>query len=700
MRADLAALFEAAGRASAYRSAVAGLKPEPHMRLSEWAETYRCLAEEASAQPGPWRNDIAPYLVEPMDRSSPDDLCEEEVIMKCVQSGGSAAAENFLGYVMHRSPGPAMYIQTTIQAAKDWKREKLDPTIRASAVLNPAMGGVVAAQKTRSGEGTTAQRINFRGGYLLLAGSNSAASLRQHSIRYMVKDDLDGWAESAGDEGDPDMLADGRITTYRTFGLSKVLSISSPKLKGLSRIERKYEASDKRRYYMGCPRCGHLTDWDWEDVQKGPPPAYRCHVVCPHCAAVLPEAEKKAMLALGRWIPTAPDGDGVVPPKTIAPAEVTDWADRETGRLVPGYNITGVITAFERWSTMARLEAEAGDDPALLQPFVNNKLGRTWEGQSASIAWEILSARREADWHRNGAPPGPVYFTLAADVQAVGIYFETVGWAPRKESWLVDHGFLPGLTDSPGEGAWVHLAEILQRGVRLADGTRVPIDISGVDTGYNAEAAYSFVRRRHNCHALKGVKSWTAAAIAGAETPDVRKTGLSAGKARKAGLKVWLVGGWGLKAQLMVYLGRDKKETTAGAGMPSGYCHFPGDAEDDYFKQITAEYVVVEREKGEPVRRWKSRGDNHYLDCRVYNLALTYFAGLWAWGEDRWDKQAGHLASTIAQATPSTPDLFGAPPPIAVSAGLTDDADATPREEAVAAPAPTTAAKAGLYQGL
>ena len=40
--------------------------PEP-LTVSQWAEKYRVLSRESSAEAGPWRNARTPYMVEPMD---------------------------------------------------------------------------------------------------------------------------------------------------------------------------------------------------------------------------------------------------------------------------------------------------------------------------------------------------------------------------------------------------------------------------------------------------------------------------------------------------------------------------------------------------------------------------------------------------------------------------------------------------------
>ena len=46
------------------------LLPEIELKLSEWAATYRKLPSKTSSEPGPWRNERTPYLVEPMESMS------------------------------------------------------------------------------------------------------------------------------------------------------------------------------------------------------------------------------------------------------------------------------------------------------------------------------------------------------------------------------------------------------------------------------------------------------------------------------------------------------------------------------------------------------------------------------------------------------------------------------------------------------
>ena len=53
--------------------------PEP-LTVSEWAEKYRVLSRESSAEAGPWRNKRTPYMVEPMNAFNNPNVKEIAVV--------------------------------------------------------------------------------------------------------------------------------------------------------------------------------------------------------------------------------------------------------------------------------------------------------------------------------------------------------------------------------------------------------------------------------------------------------------------------------------------------------------------------------------------------------------------------------------------------------------------------------------------
>jgi len=71
----------------------AGLKPDPILKVSEWADEYRILSQRASAEPGKWHTNRTPYLKEVMDTLSAFDPTEEICFMAGAQVGKALAID-------------------------------------------------------------------------------------------------------------------------------------------------------------------------------------------------------------------------------------------------------------------------------------------------------------------------------------------------------------------------------------------------------------------------------------------------------------------------------------------------------------------------------------------------------------------------------------------------------------------------------
>ena len=93
-----------------------GLRPDPDLTVSEWADQYRMLSNKASAEPGPWRMDRTPYLREIMDCMSSSTV-QKVVFMAGAQLGKTEGINNVVGYMISEAPGPAI-VQPTIEMAK------------------------------------------------------------------------------------------------------------------------------------------------------------------------------------------------------------------------------------------------------------------------------------------------------------------------------------------------------------------------------------------------------------------------------------------------------------------------------------------------------------------------------------------------------------------------------------------------------
>ena len=183
-----------------------------------------------------------------MDRLSPGDPAERVVFMKAAQVSATEAGNNWIGFAIHQAPGPMLAVQPTVELAKRHSRQRIDPLIDES----PEPRARVRPARSRDA-GNTILSKDFSGGVLIMTGANSAVGLRSTPARYLFLDEVDAYPASADEAGDPVTLAEARSLTFAHR--RKVFLVSTPTIRGLSRIEREYDASDQRRFFVPCPHC-------------------------------------------------------------------------------------------------------------------------------------------------------------------------------------------------------------------------------------------------------------------------------------------------------------------------------------------------------------------------------------------------------------------------------------------------------------
>ena len=270
---DDGSIFAFDGAEALLRAWGGGLKPDPLLTVSEWADRYRMLSSRAAAEPGRYRTRRTPYMKEIMDALSPGHPAQRIVFMKAAQVGATEAGNCLIGFIIHQAPGPVLAVQPTVELAKRNSRQRIDPLIEES----PALRRRVKPARSRDA-GNTMLSKEFAGGILIMTGANSAVGLRSTPARYIFLDEVDAYPASADEEGDPVSLAEARSLTFAHR--RKVFLVSTPTIRGLSRIEREFEASDQRRFFVPARTAG-TTQWlkferlRWE---KGKPEtaAYHC----------------------------------------------------------------------------------------------------------------------------------------------------------------------------------------------------------------------------------------------------------------------------------------------------------------------------------------------------------------------------------------------------------------------------------------
>ena len=601
-----------------------GLIPDPLLSVSEWSDRHRMLSSKASSEPGRWRTSRTPYLKAIMDCLSPTSPVERVVFMKAAQLGATEMGSNWIGYVIHHAPGPMMAVWPTVEMAKRNSKQRIDPLIEESAILKE----LIAPARSRD-SGNTILAKEFRGGVLVMTGANSAVGLRSMPVRYLFLDEVDGYPIDVDGEGSAVALAEART---RTFARRKIFIVSTPTIAGVSTIEREYEASDQRRYFVPCPHCGHrqwlrFEQLRWERDESGHRPDTAAYV-CESCEVPIPEHHKTWMLEHGEWRAMA---DGIV----------------GNNSKTAGFHLSSLYSpmGWRNWREIAAawesaISKEAGS-AAAIKTFKNTELGETWVEEGEAPDWQRLLERRE-DYRTGSIPDGGLLLTGGGDVQKDRIEASVWAFGRGKASWLVEHRVLMGDTARPE--VWNQLARLLDETWTHASGASVPLVRFALDTGFATQEAYAFVRsvRDSRVMAVKGVAR--GAALVGTPTAVDATTG---GKKLRRGIKVFSVAG-GI-AKLEFYNNLRKSADVADDGVttvyPAGFVHLPK-VDAEFIQQLCAEQLVTRRDRnGFAIREWqKMRERNEALDCYVYARAAAAASGLDRFEERHWrelEKQLG-----------------------------------------------------------
>lgn len=577
--------------------------PPADLTVSEWAEKNRVLSRENSAEAGPWRNARTPYLVEIMDAFT-DPRVNKLTLVASSQVGKSELELNIIGYIIDQDPGSILYIQPTIDDAKKFSRLRIAPMIRDSRTLRFKVADV----KSRDSGNTMLQK-SFPGGMLTIVGSNSASGLASTPARYVLGDERDRWALSAGTEGDPWALAAARTTTFYN---AKMVDVSTPTDAGSSPIAKSFNEGSQERWCHQCPNCGEYSNivfdniiFDFETVKKGKKKEYKINSIvwrCPMCGFEFTEEEMRKQPA--KWI-----------------------AENENGyeRGHRSFWLNAFSSPWQSWEKVVYEFLKAKDDPERLKVVYNTMLGELWEDRGDMVEEDALMERREEYGTRDDGTPidlpeGVLVLTCGVDTQDDRLEGEIVGWGHYQESWGIRKFMIMGDPDT--DAPWLKLDDILNHVYRFENGRGLRIAMTFVDSGgHKTQSVYKQCRQRlhKRVFAIKGK--------GGEDVPYTRPP-------RKVDI---IIGGRTIAKTYLYTIGSDAGKATIINGMlrveeeGPKYCHFPKEIERgydyNYFAGLLSEKEVVETVKGRTRRKWAilpGHERNEPLDCRNYALAAFY----------------------------------------------------------------------------
>ena len=573
---------------NAIRPALQYYKPPEKLTLDEWSDKYRFLSPESSAEPGPWRTERTPYLREPM-RAFTDPKVKNIVMVASSQVGKSELELNAIGYIIDQAPSSVMYVQPNLEAARRFSRQRISTMVRDSKVLRDKVHNV----KSRNSGNTILQK-SFPGGMLIITGSESPSALASTPARYIIGDERDRWAKSAGAEGDPWELLKARQTTFYN---AKSIEVSTPTIKGASPIETSFLTGTQERWCHKCPECGEYTNIVWDKIRFNS--SYKIinnkkfyevsdiSFACPHCGVISSEETMRKQPA--KWIAENPEA---------------------YERGIRSFWLNAFSSPWKPWEEIILAFLEAKDDPQKLQVVFNTLLGELWEDRGDLMKEDDMLSRRE-DYEAE-LPEGVLALTCGVDTQDDRLEYEVLGHGFFKETWGIYKGYILGRPDSPE--VWRQLDEVLDRVYKFENGQGLKIGITFVDSGgHFTQEVYEQcrIRQAKRVFAIKGKGGENIPYI----STKPSKVVINGNSKRTAWLYII-----GVDAGKQVIMSNLKVETPG-----ASFCHFPRGEErgydTHYFNGLLSEKLVLSRTK--TGNRWvweKIPGHqrNEPLDCRNY----------------------------------------------------------------------------------
>jgi phage terminase large subunit GpA-like protein len=472
---------------------------------SEWAEEKRYLPSSNTSLPGYYSFDVTPYLREIVDCLGLESPVREVALMKGVQIGGTVGVlENSIGYCIdHVKSAPVMLVTADADLAKGRMESYITPMLQVSGLMHL----IKSADETNSRKnGKTDKKVEWvGGGFLIPLGAQNPNKLRSFSIQYLLRDEIDGWPDVFTKDGDSIKVSQDRTAAYESS--RKVFDLSTPTIKGQSKIEARFKLGDQRYYHVCCLACGHpqVLRWRreidgvisgivWGYTPEGKLDRDSVRYLCEKCQHPHTNDDKTRLLSPANgahWrataTPASPHMRSYHLSALYSPVGMQTWA-----------------TCVEKWLEAWDVERARPKDMGALQVFYNNVLGEPFEVKGEKLRFEIVSAHRRLGVYSYGEIPNkwavehcgsPVLMVVCTvDVHGDHLPVAVWGWCRDQRVVLLDYWRLQGDTSQLDDaGTWTKLRELIETKEYVADdGKKYRVQLTLIDSGYRTDQVYQF----------------------------------------------------------------------------------------------------------------------------------------------------------------------------------------------------------------
>ncbi|WHW81745.1 phage terminase large subunit family protein [Citrobacter freundii] len=496
--------------------------------------------------------------------------------MTSAQIGKTTILNGVLFYKSATDPGNAGVLQSTAKETTQWLSGKIKPMIDASE----EMQRIVTDKNDRNAVNNTSQIQLRNGGFWYFMSLNSPSHLRGKTLPLLLLDEVDA-VETDTEEGNPIMIAEQRATT---FGEDARVFICSTPTGKYGAINTQYENSDKRKYHVPCPECGHSHELIWENIKfdwikqdgKSLPDPDSAYIQCPVCEHHFTEGERARAVKQGEWVQTNPE---------------SNVAGFHINRLYsPMSSIRSVVADFkDAFQTFS------------LSTFYNTVLGVPFDDLNEELESSKLDELK-TDIGIKNIPDDTLFLTAGVDQQQDRLEITLMGHN-EKTVYILDHrSFMTMNAEVIDSPAYKELLAYVKAPFKTDSGRKVTLAWINVDSsnGRATKTIYRFCSQWKNLHAIKGASSVDAPYV----PTKITRTG---------GYELFMIGvnqGKNLVRELLNRSIKNVQNTPVRVEISD-------DVPDDYTEQLMSEEL---KRSGNTVRWVIKQGGvrNEGLDCFNY----------------------------------------------------------------------------------
>lgn len=552
------------------------------MKISEWLDTGVVRWVDGPNMGLPW----IPFSFqrEPMDMAQERGV-RKIVLQSCAQMLKTTILQSIGFNILVNDPANFAFASSTGNEIKKFKAGKWEPSIAGS----PLLSKLITDKNDKNATNNLQQTELINGTFIYWLNLNTPGNLRGISCKTVLLDEVSNVDMS--DEGNPIKLVEARISTFGDDGL--VVVASTPLFKG-DLINREYQMSDQRRYFV-THTCGHQYTFEWEQVtfsfkqvgNRGLPDSTTSRLLCPGCGEEIDEHTRHQMVNSGTWIATNPDGEkGVI-----------------------GYQISRMYSPLNTIESMVEKYADAMFS-FQLDTFYNNELGLPWENEyEKELDLLELESLRDSSFNIKAIPDKVMGIVIGCDQQLDRIEATILGF-DEKNIWVLGHEFFYGHDCTKIEAvAYNSLDTFCRQQFSTITGRNIPTLAVFIDSsnGNATDTVKKFTQRWGMYHPIKGSSSTTS---------ELFKKSTSAGYH----LQILNVheGKNNIRKLLNMMLSDNRIDSPT-------QLHFSSSLPHDYFEQLNSE--VLKPAGGKLV--WKLKPGmkrNEALDCLNYGLIAIQYA--------------------------------------------------------------------------